>query len=97
MVHRVNVTSVTFVSTKYRWLASSRAMSPSSPKSCCSRSPGKPGMFLNVRPSSVDHQVYDIDRVPVGAFASGPSASCQFSLWAVTKMLPKSSTYTAGS
>ncbi len=88
-VQLVNVMSVTFVSTKYRWFASSTAMSPSSPNSCCSTDAGvRPGMSTNVLPPSTDTQSHDMLRVNVGEFGSGPTTSCQFSLWAVAKMFP---------
>src|SRR5439155_6998705 len=97
-VHRVNVMSVTLVSTKYRWFASSKAMSPSSPNSCCSNEAGvSPGMSTKFLPPSTETQSHDMLRVNVGEFGSGPTTSCQFSLWAVEKMSPYRSTTTPGS
>src|SRR5436190_491124 len=93
MLQRAIVSSATFVSTKYRWFASSNARSPSSPNWCCSiEMLLRPGGSTKLCPPSTDVQTHDMLRVEVGEFASGASASCQFSLCAVTKMFPHLST-----
>ena len=57
-VHRLKLSSTTFVSTKKKWLASSSAISPSSPTSswsgAASRLPS-PGMSLKLTPSVEVH------------------------------------------
>ena len=97
-LHRAIVSSATFVSTKYKWFASSNARSPSSPNWCCSiEMLLRPGGSTKLCPPSTDVHTHDMLRVNVGEFASGASASCQFSLCAVTKMFPYPSTTVAGS
>src|SRR6266550_9518208 len=56
-----------------------------------------PGMSLKVCPPSTDTQAHDMLRVYVGELRSGARTSCQFSLWAVAKRLPKRSATKLGS
>src|SRR2546425_6150990 len=57
----------------------------------------RPGISPHVLPPSTESQAHDMLRVKVGELVSGASRSCQFSLWAVAKILPNRSTTKLGS
>ena len=76
-VQRVKLSSTTLVSTKKKWLASSSAMSPSSPTSSWAGSASRlarPGMSFQLTPS-VEVHIQDWARTPIGALGSRATAS----------------------